>query len=1073
MDGGGENYVFLSLGSANAPGTYQFEVKTTVNSVSTLNISNASSGEAEIQVARIGNAFLMLRRELPAGSWTVHRRYARADMPANLQVGMTVYTDWTTSQTVPPQTHNGSVLTIGNPDLVAQFDYFRFARPNVPAALAGRDLTNPAQVTDGELLAYLGANANTPAPFDSSSLPPAGYHTGSVAYYENLYFANGVMMAGNWMRYVPFQWGSDIAHWNESGFSAQGLPLSLPEGFRYRALMFATNVPGAFPSTGQPDRAILARGQAVLTWQGRGDLRLSGGTFVPDGSRPETGLVTNGRRVYRFNAPSQVTWFEVHALDAADPLTDVDVWMPDPANPGAASLEGQLWHPSFLARLREAPWGFIRTMNLTETNGNPEQDWSDRRLPTTIFQTGLQTQRSPGAGHVGLRQTGVAWEHILALANETDLDLWINIPHLASDTYIRNLALLIRYGSDGVNPYTSAQASPVYPPLEPGRRIYLEYSNEIWSNGSSFPQGDWAQERATELGISKAAFNARRFCDVWRIFQDVNGDSANFVRVAALFTAVQSYSSQFLTEMRTYGASLSPAVEPDVIAVTTYFGNGIQDWAFQRAVGQAGTDDPWFFTTESFDAGGGNMRPVSVGASDPYWSSEAAQRHINATFDEWMARLLSGDAREGAGPDATASAGGFDPWVVELARTAFPTPKPLVAYEGGPSIYTDGYDGGDVRDDGVTTFMSMVNRSPRMREVYEAHLNMARSKGLRTHVMFTDASQYGKYGQWGHLEHLSQPNAEAHKYQFMLDWIAADSQFNHVDQPEGGVPAFVTPGVLPVARYGEPYQATATVAGGDGALALTVIGRSLVQGLDASVATAGAPSLTIAGTPTESGLSYVYTRLMDADGDADWRTYSLRTVGGPNVLLQANLEGTNPGQNLPWLPTYLTAPGLGWSGINGGAGIVRTAGNDALYFSVNVFADEPSSTLANAIAQNQYLSFTIMPSADRPLTLAGHTTTLVLRRMSYHASRRFAVFSSVGGFTEPAALLTSAYLPIADDITLPVEFPDAIAYRELTDPFEIRLYGFSGQYGGHPVSLQSLTIEGALGGTVADSWVVN
>ena len=42
------------------------------------------------------------------------------------------------------------------PDLRAQFDYFRFERPHVPAALIGVNLADPTVVSDAELLAFLG-----------------------------------------------------------------------------------------------------------------------------------------------------------------------------------------------------------------------------------------------------------------------------------------------------------------------------------------------------------------------------------------------------------------------------------------------------------------------------------------------------------------------------------------------------------------------------------------------------------------------------------------------------------------------------------------------------------------------------------------------------------------------------------------------------------------------------------------------------------------------------------------------------------------------------------------------------
>src|ERR1035437_4950908 len=44
---------------------------------------------------------------------------------------------------------------------------------------------------------------------------------------------------------------------------------------------------------------------------------------------------------------------------------------------------------------------------------------------------------------------------------------------------MRKFAQLIRYGSDGVNPYDHYVANPVYPPLNPNLRIYLEHANEL------------------------------------------------------------------------------------------------------------------------------------------------------------------------------------------------------------------------------------------------------------------------------------------------------------------------------------------------------------------------------------------------------------------------------------------------------------------------------------------------------------------------------------------------------------------------------------------------------------------
>lgn len=169
---GGQNYVFLSLGAASNPGTYQYEVKTTSNSVSTLQISSGVP-RGSIQVARIGSHLIMLRRD-QGGVWQVHRRYFRPDMPATLQAGLTVYTDWSVCESVGFQYQNQFVLTNGlrlpngavvsgcNPDLVAAFDYVRYARPVVPTNLAGANFSSAAVVSDAQLLSFLGEPANVP-----------------------------------------------------------------------------------------------------------------------------------------------------------------------------------------------------------------------------------------------------------------------------------------------------------------------------------------------------------------------------------------------------------------------------------------------------------------------------------------------------------------------------------------------------------------------------------------------------------------------------------------------------------------------------------------------------------------------------------------------------------------------------------------------------------------------------------------------------------------------------------------------------------------------------------------------
>lgn len=174
---GGENYVFLSLGHGDTtPPSWQHEIKTTENSDSQLFLTPAPGPVTTLQIARIGDAVICLRRA-PGQSWQIHGRFHRDDFPATLQVGVVTYTDWLKCQIFDPFTHNSVALTPPlpagvddpnpfipfAPDLIARFDFARFARPQVPAELDGLDLSDPGQVSDAALLAFLGDSAHAPA----------------------------------------------------------------------------------------------------------------------------------------------------------------------------------------------------------------------------------------------------------------------------------------------------------------------------------------------------------------------------------------------------------------------------------------------------------------------------------------------------------------------------------------------------------------------------------------------------------------------------------------------------------------------------------------------------------------------------------------------------------------------------------------------------------------------------------------------------------------------------------------------------------------------------------------------
>jgi hypothetical protein len=163
-------------------------------------------------------------------------------------------------------------------------------------------------------------------------------------------------------------------------------------------------------------------------------------------------------------------------------------------------FENTWWTQTFSPLLLEklAPYGTLRFMDWTNTNGQTDVKWSDRVQPTSRTYT----------------SNGVAWEETIHLANILGKNVWINIPHLANADYITQLANLF------LNK------------LEPHLKVYVEYSNEVW--GTLFPGGIYAQSQGimyyknnitdpTQARFCWYALITKNISTIWRsVFSSTN-----------------------------------------------------------------------------------------------------------------------------------------------------------------------------------------------------------------------------------------------------------------------------------------------------------------------------------------------------------------------------------------------------------------------------------------------------------------------------------------------------------------------------------------------------------------------
>ena len=287
----------------------------------------------------------------------------------------------------------------------------------------------------------------------------------------------------------------------------------------------------------------------VVDWTGFGSFVVGGvhyGATLPLGTGYNAATnTTTAQWVVTNAAPAAATLGFAQSKRTATSATGsgiTNLHLMRPLAPGSSTphAAGELFSAEYKSFL--SYFTGIRFMDFLATNGNHDINWTDRVTPTEA------TQYQPKAGW-GWQGKGASFEYLVALANETGKDVWINIPVSASDDFVTRLAQLIQFGSDGTNPYTSAQANPVYPPLNSNLKVYLEYSNETWN--SAFPQYN------TNIALSEAeaaqpnnALNydnngrwfvwerrhvAERIMQVSALFRAVAGDAAMMTRIRPVF----------------------------------------------------------------------------------------------------------------------------------------------------------------------------------------------------------------------------------------------------------------------------------------------------------------------------------------------------------------------------------------------------------------------------------------------------------------------------------------------------------------------------------------------------------
>ena len=186
-------------------------------------------------------------------------------------------------------------------------------------------------------------------------------------------------------------------------------------------------------------------GDYQLSYQGTGTVSFSDVGYLSGPLVKESNGVTTGTVVINKSLGNgQSLVISVKGVSPTATISNLHLYAP-----GYGSNPTQMFTSAFLHQLQ--PFSAIRFMDWMGTIGSTVSTWQQRTPPTSFLSTG---------------PAGVPYEDMIELANETQKDMWIDIPALATTSYVQNLAQLI--DAD----------------LDPNLNVYLEYSNETWAPGT-------------------------------------------------------------------------------------------------------------------------------------------------------------------------------------------------------------------------------------------------------------------------------------------------------------------------------------------------------------------------------------------------------------------------------------------------------------------------------------------------------------------------------------------------------------------------------------------------------------
>lgn len=445
---------------------------------------------------------------------------------------------------------------------------------------------------------------------------------------------------------------------------------------------------------------------AAASLEGRYVLRFEGAGVVEPKGRVKN--IRYGRGEVRFDytpGPGSVEIL-IQRTNTSNPVRRISVVREDRLELWES---GAIFNPDWTARL--ASFGTLRFMDWMETNNSAQSSWGNRPLTSDASWA----------------HEGVPLEVMIKLANELGKNMWIDIPHLADDTYVRNFAQTLREG------------------LDPSRQVYVEYSNEVWN--FQFAQSRWADAQAqarwdkADVGTQFYAMRAAEVARLWS--KEFTGHEAQLINVISSQTGWLGLEENILSAPLVVAEGTSkPADAFDAYAITGYFG-GILGLEARREQVTGWLDESLARANDAVTAQGltGAERQAAIEATQyDYATALAVQELTDGSVSGQNVDTVS-DLRNRIWP-----------YHADVATKAG---LELIMYEGGTHIVGIGAQVDDAR---LAEFFQHFNYSSEMGGLYRSLIDSWYAAGGRLFNAYADVYIPTKWGSWGALRHLDDSN---------------------------------------------------------------------------------------------------------------------------------------------------------------------------------------------------------------------------------------------------------------------------------------------------------------------------